>query len=127
MATEYPPLTKLFLDAIDLYQHPCAQRFRTERGWEAISAQEMLRRVAALSQSLVDLGLRPGDRAGLFAPNCPEWHIVDFAVQGIGAFLVPVYFNESPDRLAYILNDSGAKFVFTSGEPQAQKMADCRA
>lgn len=126
MATEHPPLTKLFLDAVDLYKQPRAQIYRTPQGWEAISAQEMLRRVAALSEALVDIGLQAGDRVGLFAPNCPEWHIADFAVQGAGAIIVPIYFNESADRLAYILNDSGAKIVIAAGEPQARKIEECR-
>ena len=75
---------------------------------------------------VVDLGVQSGDRVGIFAPNCPEWHIADFAVQGIGAVVVPVYFNESPDRLVYILNDSGAKVVFACGESQGRKIAECR-
>jgi long-chain acyl-CoA synthetase len=125
MATEHSPLPKLFIDAVDLYKNPRAQMYRSAQGWENISANEMLRRVAALSQALVDLGLQPGDRVGLFAPNCPEWHIADFAVQGIGAVIVPVYFNESPDRLAYILNDSGARIVFVSGEPETRKLLAC--
>jgi long-chain acyl-CoA synthetase len=126
MATELLSLPKLFLDAVDRFKNPRAQMFRAADGWEAISANEMLRRVAALSNALVDLGVQPGDRVGLFAPNCPEWHIADFAVQGIGAVVVPVYFNESADRLAYILNDSGAKVVFACGEAQGRKIADCR-
>jgi len=47
-------------------------------------------------------------------------------VQGIGAVVVPVYFNESADRLAYILNDSGAKLAFACGEAQGRKIAECR-
>jgi long-chain acyl-CoA synthetase len=125
MATEHPPLPKLFLDAVDLYKNPRAQMYRSAQGWENISANEMLRRVAALSQAFVDLGVQPGDRLGLFAPNCPEWHIADFAAQGIGAVVVPVYFNESPDRLIYILNDSGAGIVFVSGEAEARKLLAC--
>jgi len=50
---------------------------RAER-WDAISSQELLRRVAGLADSLVQLGVKPGDRVGLFAPNCPEWHAADF-------------------------------------------------
>jgi long-chain acyl-CoA synthetase len=126
MATEYPPLTKCFLDAVDQHANPRAQRFRTPGGWESISAGEMLRRVAGLSKSLADLGIKSGDRVGLFAPNCPEWHIADFAIQGLGAINVPVYFNESLDRLTYILNDSGARIVITAGESQARKIAEAR-
>ena len=127
MANEYPALTKLFLGAIDRFANPRAQMRRTPSGWQSISAQEMLRRIAGLSKALAELGVKTGDRVGLFAPNCPEWHVADFAIQGLGAVNVPVYFNESHDRLVYILNDSGAKVLFTAGAPQAQKIAECRA
>lgn len=124
---DYPSLTKCFLDAVDRYANPRAQMVRSPSGWESISAKEMLRRVAGLSKALRELGIKPGDRVGLLAPNCPEWHIADFAIQGLGAVDVPVYFNESNDRLIYILNDSGARIVFTSGESQARKIAECRS
>src|SRR5271170_8046218 len=124
MATEYPALTKCFLDAIDKFANPRAQMHRTANGWEAISSAELLRRVAGLSKALRELGVKAGDRVGLFAPNCPEWHVADFAIQGLGAVIVPIYFNESHDRLVYILNDSGARIVFTSGETQARKIAE---
>jgi long-chain acyl-CoA synthetase len=126
MATDYPPLTKCFLDAVDRFANPQAQMYRTSSGWKSISAAEMLRRVAGISKALVELGIKSGDRIGIFAPNCPEWHIADFAIQGLGAVSVPVYFNESVDRLTYILNDSGARIVITHGESQARKIAECR-
>lgn len=123
---EYPPLTKSFLDAVDRFASPRAQMYRSAAGWQSITAQEMLRRVAGLSKALGELGIKPGDRVAIFAPNCPEWHIADFAIQGVGAASVPIYFNESPDRLVYILNDSGARIAFTSGEAQARKITECR-
>jgi long-chain acyl-CoA synthetase len=126
MPGEYPSLTKCFLDAVDRYANPRAQMFRGPSGWLEIPAREMLRRVAGLSKALAELGIKPGDRVGLFAPNCPEWHIADFAILGLGAIDVPVYFNESPDRLAYILNDSGARVVISAGDSQARKIAECR-
>jgi long-chain acyl-CoA synthetase len=127
MATEYPALTKGFLDAIDKFANPRAQMHRTAKGWEAISSAELLRRVAGLSKALRELGVKAGDRVGLFAPNCPEWHVADFAIQGLSAVNVPVYFNESPDRLIYILNDSGTQIVITVGDAQARKLAESRA
>lgn len=126
MPGDYPSLTKCFLDAVDRYANPRTQMFRGPAGWLEISAKEMLRRVAGLSKALAELGIKPGDRVGLFAPNCPEWHIADFAILGLAAIDVPVYFNESPDRLTYILNDSEARVVITAGESQARKMAECR-
>jgi long-chain acyl-CoA synthetase len=132
MPAEYPSIAKCFLDAADTRGNPRAQMHRMQRGseaavWEPISAREMLRRVAGLARALADLGIRPGDRVGLFAPNCPEWAVADFAILGIGAVSVPIYFHESPDRITYILKDSGARIVFTSGEEQARTIAECRA
>src|SRR2546430_7031464 len=55
----------------------------------------------ALPISFVELGVKPGDRVGLFSANRSEWHTADFAINGAGAVTVPVYFNESPDRMTY--------------------------
>src|ERR1700719_2154176 len=123
---DYPPLTKSFLDAVDRHANPRAQMYRTAEGWQSITAQEMLRRVAGLSKERCQLGITSCDLMAILAPNCPEWHIADFAIQGVGAVSVPIYFNESLDRLVYIMNDSGARIVFTSGEAQARKIAECR-
>src|SRR5271167_1346544 len=123
---DYPALNKLLLDAVDRYANPKAQISKTANGWESVSAGEMLRRVAGLSKALGELGIKAGDRVGIFAPNCPEWHVADFAITVLGAASVPIYFNESADRLTYILNDSGARIVITKGETQARKIAEAR-
>ncbi|HTS10796.1 MAG TPA: long-chain fatty acid--CoA ligase [Candidatus Limnocylindrales bacterium] len=127
MGNEYPSLTKCFLEAMDKFANPRTQMYRDAKGWQATSSVELLRRIAGVAKALDELGIKPGDRVGLFAPNCPEWHVADFAIQGLGAVNVPVYFNESPDRMAYILNDSGARIVITAGEAQARKIVECRA
>lgn len=122
----YPTITQCLLAAIDQHPNPKLQMKRGATEWESISSQEMLRRIAGLSKALRELGVKPGDRVGVFAPNCPEWHIADFAILGLGAASVPVYFNESPDRMTYILNDSGVHVVITAGESQARKISDAR-
>ena len=122
----YPSVPKCFLDAVDQYANPRAQVHRGAKGWQAVSSKEMLRRVAGLAKALGALGVHPGDRVGIFAPNCPEWHVADFAIQGLGGVTVPVYFHESPDRLTYILRDSGARIAVTVGAAQAEELAKCR-
>ncbi len=89
--------------------------------WEEISSKEFLRRVAGLCSVMAELGVKPGDRVGLFAPNCPEWHTADFAINGCGAASVPVYFNESLERMSYILNHCGAQVLFICGTAQLEK------
>src|SRR5260370_40652724 len=118
----YGTLPSRFLNAVDTLPNPRAQMVRRDGRWEPISSQEFLRRVAGLSTAFVELGVKPGDRVGLFSANRPEWHAADFAINGAGAVTVPVYFNESPDRMVYILKHCGAKVVFAVGVPQLQKL-----
>ena len=123
----YASLPACFLQAVDNLPSPRAQMVRHAEAWQSISSQEFLRRVAGLADSFVELGVKSGDRVGLFAPNCPEWHTADFAISGSGGVTVPVYFNESPDRMAFILNHSGAQIVFICGAAQLEKFKQIRS
>ena len=123
----YGTLPSRFLNVVDNLPNPRAQMIRRDGHWEAISSQEFLRRVAGLSTAFVELGVKPGDRVGLFSANRPEWHTADFAVTGAGGVTVPVYFNESADRTTYILKHCGAKVVFVAGHAQLQKLLALRS
>ena len=114
----YGTLPSRFLHAIETWPNPRAQMFSTASGWQNISSQEFLRRTAGLAQALFELGVKPGDRVGLFCSNRPEWHTADFAINGNGAVTVPVYFKESPERMAYILNHAETKVVVVAGKDQ---------
>ncbi|MCL5288954.1 MAG: long-chain fatty acid--CoA ligase [Acidobacteria bacterium] len=122
----YPTLPQSLLDSLDR-QPPDkgVMLHKVGDAWESISAREVLRRIAGLSRALADLGVKAGDRVGLFSTNRPEWHIADFAILGLGAVNVPIYFNESPERITYILNDSGAKVVIVFGEEQSRRLMGC--
>jgi long-chain acyl-CoA synthetase len=122
----YGTLPSRFLNAVDNLPNPRAQMVRRDGQWEAIASQEFLRRVAGLSTAFVELGVKPGDRVGLFSANRPEWHTADFAINGSGAVTVPVYFHESPERMTYILKHCGAKVVFVAGAAQLRWLLNVR-
>src|SRR6202049_2694814 len=126
-AMPYATLTEKLLNAVDRLPNDRALSLRVNGQWEPLSSTEFLARIAGLSSALEQLGVKAGDRVGLFAPNRPEWHIADFAILGLGAADVPIYFNESPDRIVYILNHSGAEVVFVAGEMQIRRVLACRS
>ncbi len=69
----YGTLPSRFLSAIDAHPNSRAQMLRhADSTWESIASAELLRRVAGLSMALVELGVKPGDRVGLFAANRPS-------------------------------------------------------
>jgi fatty-acyl-CoA synthase len=61
--------------------------------------QEFRRHVEQFARALMHLGTQKGDRVGLWATNCSEWVIAQFATAKIGAFLV----NINPSYRAYEL------------------------
>jgi len=123
---EAATLPQRLLDALERYDAPRAQLYKMGDRWESISAKELLRRVAGLSKALSELGVNSGDRVAIFSPNCPEWHIADFAIQGLGAIVVPIYFRESPKRITYILSHAEVKTIFVAGDDQAKGLEQMR-
>src|SRR5690348_9065968 len=123
----YGTLPSRLLNSVDSLSNPRAQLVRGTDGWKPISSEEMLRRVSGLSSAFVELGVKPGDRVALFSANRPEWHVADFAITGAGGVTVPIYFNESPERMAYILKHCEAKCVFAAGAAQMRKLQELRA
>jgi fatty-acyl-CoA synthase len=51
---------------------------------------ELLERSDAFAAGLLSLGLKPGDRIGIWSPNCAEWAIAQFATARAGFILVTV-------------------------------------
>ncbi|MEI4506403.1 AMP-binding protein [Sphingopyxis sp. CCNWLW253] len=52
--------------------------------------RELRARVDAVAAGLIARGLKPGDRVGIWAPNCAEWVIVQFATAKAGLILVNI-------------------------------------
>lgn len=54
-------------------------------GW-----RELNERAELLGAGLLSLGLEPGDRVGIWAPNCVEWTLIQFATAKAGLVLVNI-------------------------------------
>src|SRR4030088_105049 len=51
---------------------------------------ELLQRSDAFAAGLLSLGLKSGDRVGIWAPNCAEWTVAQFATARAGLILVTI-------------------------------------
>jgi len=69
---------------------------RVNGRWEPMSSGGFLRRIAVFLTRSNNLASRPVIGLACLRLTRPEWHIADFAVLGLGAIDVPIYFNESP-------------------------------
>ncbi|MCY1402677.1 3-[(3aS,4S,7aS)-7a-methyl-1,5-dioxo-octahydro-1H-inden-4-yl]propanoyl:CoA ligase [compost metagenome] len=67
------------------------------------------------ARALQALGLQTGDRVGIWAPNCAEWTIAQFASAKIGAILVNVNPAYRSSELEYVLKQSGCQWLICAG------------
>jgi len=80
--------------------------------------------VDTLALGLLDLGVEKGDRVGLWAPNCAEWTLVQFATAKIGAILVNINPAYRTHELAYALNQSGCRLLVSATEFKGSSYVD---
>lgn len=90
--------------------------------WQAMSWAEAARQVAALAQSLKDIGLEPGDRVMLVSENRPEWCIADLGIMAAGCVTVPTYTTNTERDHQHIIEDSGASAIIVSTAKLAQSV-----
>ena len=70
---------------------------------------ELAERADAVAAGLLALGLQPGDRVGIWAPNCAEWVLTQFGTARAGLVLVNVNPAYRRSELEYALNKVGCK------------------
>lgn len=84
---------------------------RATNGWRDYTWGEMGRAVARWQQALAAESLRPGDRVAIQLRNGPEWVMFDQASLGLGLVVVPLYTDDRPESVAYILEDAAVKLL----------------
>lgn len=75
---------------------------------------ELDARCDALAAGLLALGLEPGDRIGIWAPNCAEWTLTQFAAAKAGLILVTINTAYRKAELEYALNKVGCRAIVTA-------------
>ncbi|QGV77841.1 AMP-binding protein [Streptomyces ficellus] len=80
--------------------------------------------VARLARGLLAAGVAKGDRVGIWAVNCPEWVLTQYATARIGAILVNINPAYRAHELRYVLDQAGVSLLIAS---LAHKTSDYRA
>jgi fatty-acyl-CoA synthase len=76
--------------------------------------EELDERVDRLARGLVAAGLEAGDRVGIWAPNCAEWVLVQFATAKVGVILVNVNPAYRTSELEHALRQSGCRMLIAA-------------
>jgi fatty-acyl-CoA synthase len=86
--------------------------------------RELATEVDTIAFGLLALGVAPGDRVGIWAPNCAEWVMVQYATARIGAILVNVNPSYRSHELSYVLRQSGMRTLVAAAEFKGTSYAE---
>jgi long-chain acyl-CoA synthetase len=104
-----------------------ATRQKRDGQWIDTSWGELARRTRNVSDGLAALGLRPGDRVAVIGDTQLEWIVADLGILGAGGITVTIYQSNLPHECAFILANSGARFIFCDTDVQVAKIREVRA
>jgi fatty-acyl-CoA synthase len=78
----------------------------------------------ALARGLLSAGIEARDRVGIWAPNCAEWVLLQYATAKIGAILVNINPAYRSHELSYVLGQAGVRLLVSA---ESFKTSDYRA
>ncbi|MCW2497229.1 AMP-binding protein [Jatrophihabitans sp.] len=93
----------------------------TGRRW---TYAQLLADVEACALGLYERGVRTGERVGIWAPNCAEWVLAQFATAKLGAILVNINPAYRTHELSYVLDQAGISVLLSAA---SFKTSDYRA
>ena len=85
------------------------------------SWKEFAKEIEAFATGLQELGLRKGDRVGIWSPNRAEWLVTQFATARLGLVLVNINPAYRLAELEYALHVSGCRAVISAQEMKTSK------
>jgi len=94
--------------------------------WRDYTWAQIDHQVARWQAALEGDGLKAGDRVAVMLRNSPEWVIFDQAALGLGLIVVPLYTQDRPENVAYILNDAGCRVLLFGTHEQWQTFSGVR-
>ena len=124
MAIETAPL--MFKTTALKYGDRVALRRKAYGLWKDISWNDYYHQARCVGSALMDMGLEPGDCVSIIGDNCPEWVIIDMAVQCVGGTAVGVYSTNAWPQVEYVIGNSDSRFFFVENEEQLDKWLQFR-
>ena len=79
-----------------------------------VTYTEFYEQVTAVAKGLIALGVKTGDRVGIWSPNCYEWTLLQYATAKIGAIMVNINPAYRTSELIYVINQSGLSYIFSA-------------
>ena len=96
---------------------------RHRKSWESLTWGQMRNEVGRWQAALHEEELKPGDRVGIQLRNCPQWVMFEQAALSLGLVVVPLYTDDRPDNVAYIVDDASIRLMLIQDTGRWKRLA----
>lgn len=117
-------LSQAFLHRVATSASRPAYRYfdKTVENWNNVTWQAIADEVKRWQSALRQTGLTQGMRVAIMLRNSPSWVIADQASLGLGLVNVPLFTDDRPDNVAYILAQTDTQILFIDGILQWKRL-----
>ncbi|MFT5730104.1 MAG: long-chain acyl-CoA synthetase [Desulforhopalus sp.] len=118
-------LSELFQERIIRSPQRVAYQYfaKTEQLWKRVTWREMFELLCQWRAALIQENLTQGDRVAVMLPNSIFWVVFEQAALSLGLIVVPLYSNDRPENIAYILRDTESKILTCPGNAYFDQLA----
>ena len=103
---------------VGLIPTTAADRYRNKPAFSFMGTEKTFTEVEQeanqLANALVERGVEPGDRVGIYIPNEPLFPVAYYGLIKTGAIAVPLNLRMDPDTLTYVLDDANVDIIISS-------------
>ena len=122
-AENAPNLSQLLRQRVALSPDAIGYRQYDGQRWVDYRWREVEQLLARWHSALAAFSLSPGDRVAICANNRLEWALFDQAALSLGLVVVPLYYNDRFDNMAWCLQDAGARMLLLEDGSFWQQLA----
>ena len=94
--------------------------------WVGVNWREVGDRVARMREGFRRAALQPGERVAVMLKNSIHWVVADQGAFAHGLVTVPLFVDDRPDNVAFILNDANVKLILIDGEDHWKRLKTVR-
>jgi long-chain acyl-CoA synthetase len=104
--------------AVNNPETPAMLGEKNDGSWKTMNWKEVWPAVRKTALALIDAQIGVQHTVALYAPNSPEWTIVDIASQMANTVLIPLHAVGNRQDLSYILDHSAPSIIFVGGQTE---------
>ena len=119
-------LVRMFWSRVEKNGSQPAHMLKRGGHWHTLTWSEVGDVVRELALGLLALGQQRGDAVALFSASRGEWVQADLAILSAGGVTVPIYSTHTPELIAHIINDAGARWLIVENPAQLEKVFEAK-